>query len=149
ICDVDERAARRVVELVSKDQSTPVKGVTDFRKALDDKAVDALVIAAPDHWHGPATILACGAGKHVYVEKPACHNPREGEMMIAAARKYNRVVQLGTQRRSMPGINEAVQRLRSGEIGRVLFSRGWYNNARPSIGRGKPAPVPSWLDYSL
>src|SRR5207244_7940862 len=89
------------------------------------------------------------AGKHVYVEKPACHNPREGEMMVAAARKYNRVVQLGTQRRSMPGINEAVQRLRGGEIGRVLFSRGWYNNARPSIGRGKPAPVPSWLEYSL
>ncbi|MBI3192132.1 MAG: Gfo/Idh/MocA family oxidoreductase, partial [Pedosphaera parvula] len=108
-----------------------------------------LVIAAPDHWHGPATILACSAGKHVYVEKPASHNAREGELMVAAARKHKRVVQLGTQRRMMPGVVEAIEKLKTGAIGRVMFSRGWYNNQRPSIGHGKPAPVPAWLDYDL
>ena len=108
-----------------------------------------MAIAAPDHWHGPATILACAAGKHVYVEKPACHNPREGELMVAAARKHNRVVQVGTQRRSMPAIIESIERVRAGEIGKVLVSRGWYTAARKSIGHGKPAPVPAGLDYAL
>jgi predicted dehydrogenase len=120
-----------------------------MRRIFDDPAVDAVAIATPDHWHAPATILACAAGKHVYVEKPACHNPREGELMIDASRKHRRVVQLGTQRRSMPGIIEAVERVHAGEIGRVLFSRGWYNADRKPIGHGKPAPVPEWLDYSL
>ena len=149
ICDVDERAVRRAVELVKKEQPSGAQGVSDVRRVLEDKTVDALVIAAPDHWHAPAAILACAAGKHVYVEKPASHNAREGELMIAAARKHNRVVQLGTQRRSMPGVIEGIERLKAGELGRVLFSRGWYNNARPSIGAGKPAAVPEWLDYSL
>jgi predicted dehydrogenase len=149
ICDVDERAIGKAITALAGRQSKEPRGVRDFRRILDDAAVDALVIAAPDHWHGPATILACAAGKHVYVEKPASHNPREGELMIAAARKHKRVVQLGTQRRSWPGVIEAVQKARGGEIGRVLFSRGWYNNTRPSIGHGKPATVPEWLDYSL
>ena len=149
ICDVDSRAVRKAVELVGKGQPSPPRGETDVRRILEDKSVDALVIAAPDHWHAPATIMACAAGKHVYVEKPASHNAREGELMVAAARKHNRVVQLGTQRRSMPAIIEGIDRLKSGEIGRVLFARGWYNNSRPSIGKGKPAPVPEWLDYSL
>jgi predicted dehydrogenase len=149
VCDVDERAIAKGFKTLGNRQEKPPQSVKDFRRILDDRLVDALVIAAPDHWHGPATILACAAGKHVYVEKPACHNPHEGELMIAAARKYKRVVQLGTQRRSMPGVIEAIQKVRGGEIGRVIFSRGWYNNARPSIGHGKPAPVPDWLDYSL
>jgi predicted dehydrogenase len=116
---------------------------------LDDASVDALVIAAPEHWQAPATILACDAGKHVYVEKPGSHNPREGELMVAAARKNGRVVQMGNQRRSMPGVIEAVERVRRGDIGRALWARGWYNNARPSIGRGQPAPVPAELDWTL
>ena len=149
ICDPDERAIEKATAAVMQRQSKKPQGVADFRKVLDDPAVDALVIAAPNHWHGPATILACDAGKHVYVEKPASHNPREGELMVAAARKHRKAVQLGTQRRSMPGVIEAVEKVRSGEIGRVLFSRGWYNNSRPSIGHGKPAPVPAWLEYSL
>jgi predicted dehydrogenase len=120
-----------------------------MRRIFDDPAVDAVAIATPDHWHAPATILACAAGKHVYVEKPASHNPREGELMIEAARKHNRVVQVGTQRRSMQGMREAIERLRAGEIGRVLLSRGWYTAVRKPIGRGKPAPVPAGLDYAL
>src|SRR5689334_2049498 len=97
ICDVDERVIGRMTTEVSKNQERKPTGVGDFRKALDDKNIDVLVCAAPNHWHAPATILGCSAGKHVYVEKPACHNPREGELAVAAARKNNRVVQLGTQ----------------------------------------------------
>lgn len=148
ICDVDERAIAKGQKAAAGDRPAP-RAVKDFRRILDDPTVDALVIAAPDHWHGPATILACAAGKHVYVEKPVSHNPREGELMVAAARKHRRVVQVGTQRRSMPQIIEALQKVREGAIGRVLFSRGWYNNVRGSIGRGRPAPVPSWLDWEL
>jgi predicted dehydrogenase len=149
VCDPDERAIGKAKSAIAERQKEEVRGLVDFRKALDDAAVDALVIAAPNHWHAPAMILACVAGKHVYVEKPCCHNPHEGELMVAAARKHNRVVQHGTQRRSSPGLQEAVDRLRAGEIGRVLFARSWYNNRRPSIGRGNTATVPSWLDYSL
>lgn len=149
VCDVDERAIDKAAQAVTSKQGPAPKRVTDLRRILDDPTVDAVVVATPDHWHGPATILACAAGKHVYVEKPASHNPREGELMIAAARKHSRVVQLGTQRRSMPGTVEAIDRLRAGEIGRVLFSRGWYNADRKPIGRGKPAEVPAGLDYAL
>ena len=87
VCDVDERAIAKGFKTLGNRQAKPPQAVKDFRRILDDRSVDALVIAAPDHWHGPATILACAAGKHVYVEKPACHNPHEGELMIAAARK--------------------------------------------------------------
>lgn len=149
VCDVDQRAVDKTAAAVDKAQDKKPEGVGDFRRILDDPQVDALVIAAPDHWHAPATILACAAGKHVYVEKPASHNPREGELMIEAARKHHRVVQVGTQRRSSPGIAEGLQRMREGEIGRVLFARGWINSTRPSIGQGQTAAVPEWLDYEL
>jgi predicted dehydrogenase len=149
LCDVDSRRLETIAKSIGVKQARKPTGVGDFRKILDDPAVDALVIAAPDHWHALATILACAAGKHVYVEKPCSHNPREGELAIAAARKHNRVVQVGTQRRSWPGVIEAIDKLRAGAIGEVLYSRGWYANHRPSIGKGKPAPVPEWLDYSL
>jgi len=149
LCDVDSRRLATGLGKFGGKQSRKPQGVGDFRRILDDKSVDALIVAAPDHWHAPATILACSAGKHVYVEKPCCHNPREGELAIAAARKHDRIVQVGTQRRSWPVIIEAMDKLHTGEIGRVLYSRGWYANHRPSIGKGKPAPVPEWLDYSL
>lgn len=152
VCDVDERNLAKAVESVSKrlkDGARPPQGVRDFRRALDDKAVDALVIATPDHWHAPAAILACAAGKHVYVEKPCSHNPREGELLVEAARKHNRVVQHGTQRRTWPGIRQAVERLRAGEIGRVLSAKCYYHSNRPTIGRGKTGPPPAWLDWGL
>jgi predicted dehydrogenase len=149
VCDVDDQAAEKCVGLLGQQTSRTPQSVRDFRKILDDPSVDALLIAAPDHWHGPATILACSAGKHVYVEKPACHNPREGELMIAAARKHNRVVQMGNQRRSSAGVKSAIDRMHAGEIGRVLFSRGWITSARPNIGYGKAAAVPAHLDYTL
>jgi predicted dehydrogenase len=149
ICDVDERHMGKAVEVVAAKQARKPEGVSDFRRIIDDPAVDAIVIATPDHWHAPATIFACAANKHVYVEKPACHNPAEGEMMLAAARKFDRRVQLGTQRRSWPGIIEAMQRIKAGEIGRVLLSHSYYFNNRPTIGRGRAATVPAYLNYNF
>src|SRR6187551_598073 len=88
VVDVDENVLNRAMKSVTDKQKTKAQGVGDFRKALDDKSIDVLICAAPNHWHAPATILGCSAGKHVYCEKPACHNPREGELAVAAARKY-------------------------------------------------------------
>ena len=149
VADIDDDRVAEGAKIVSGKQNKAPKSVKDFRKILDDKSVDALFIAAPNHWHAPATILACSAGKHVYVEKPGSHNAREGELMVSAARKYKRVVQMGNQRRSWPALIEAIEKLRAGVIGPVRYARTWYNNARASIGRGKQVPVPENLDYSM
>lgn len=149
ICDVDSRALDKGVQRVAKKQGTAPKGVKDFRQVLDDKSVDILTIATPNHWHAPATILACAAGKHVYVEKPGSHDAHESGLMVAAAAKHQRIVQLGNQRRSAPGIIEGIEKLKAGAIGKVLTARCWYTRNRPTIGIGKPAPVPEWLDYTL
>ncbi len=150
ICDVDSRRFPGAEKLISSREGIkqPEK-VKDFRRILEDKSVDALFIAAPNHWHAPATILACSAGKHVYVEKPASHNPRESELIVLAAKKYKRVVQMGNQRRSWTALIEMVEKLKSGAIGKVITARCYYSNARGSIGIGKVVPVPESLDYSL
>jgi predicted dehydrogenase len=149
LCDVDQTRADSAAALIAKVEGQSPQAVTDFRKILDDPQVDALICAAPNHWHGPATILACTAGKHVYVEKPASHNAREGELMIEAARKHKRAVQMGSQRRSGPGIIAGVQAIQDGEIGRAYYARSWYANVRGPIGKGKPADVPENLDFEL
>jgi len=149
VCDVDKRNVEKAIESVSQVQKQPPQGVTDLRRILDDPAVDAICIATPDHWHAPAAILACQAGKHVYVEKPCSHNAREAELLVAAARKYDRRVQHGTQRRTWPVTVEAVQKLRSGAIGKLYQARCWYFSSRPSIGRGQATPIPDWLDWPL
>ncbi|HWI59857.1 MAG TPA: Gfo/Idh/MocA family oxidoreductase, partial [Bacillota bacterium] len=149
ICDVDSRAVDKGVAAVAKKQARKPQGIKDLRRMLEDPNVDAVSIATPDHWHAPATILACTAGKHVYVEKPGSHNVHESQLMVAAARQHKRVVQMGNQRRSWPWVIESIEALRAGELGNVYFARGWYTNHRASIGRGKPAPVPEWLDWSL
>ncbi|MDB6038670.1 MAG: oxidoreductase domain protein [Verrucomicrobiales bacterium] len=149
LCDIDDLRLARALKVMDERQARKPQSNKDIRKVLDDSSLDALFIAAPNHWHAPAAIMACNAGKHVYVEKPCSHNPWENEMIVAAARKHKRVVQMGNQRRSWPGEIEAMQMLRSGMIGKLKFARCWYNNSRPSIGRGKHVPVPSNLDYSL
>ncbi len=149
ICDVDSRAAEKAAAVVTKGQSRSAKIESDIRRVLDDRSIDALVVAAPNHWHAPATILGCAAGKHVYVEKPLSQTAEEGELAIQAARKHNRVVQLGAQRRSRPAIIEAIDKLHAGEIGDVLYARTWYNNRRESIGVGSPVATPDWLDWDL
>jgi predicted dehydrogenase len=149
VCDVDRRRAAVGARAVAEVSGRQPKAVGDFRRILDDRSVDLLVIATADHWHAPAALLACAAGKHVYVEKPCCHNPQEGELLLAAARKHKRLVQHGTQRRSWPAEREAIERLRGGVIGRVLFARAAHTGIRSPIGRGKPVPVPDWLDWDL
>lgn len=149
ICDVDSRASDKCINSVADLQNNRPRAASDFRKTLGDKELDALVVAAPDHWHAPATILACAAGKHVFLEKPVSHNPREGELLVAAAAKYGSVIQVGNQRRSWSVVVEAIQDLHTGLIGRPYFAKAWYANNRPSIGYGKVTAVPSWLDYDL
>src|SRR2546430_2355181 len=149
VCDVDSTLLAKAAGTVSQAQGKSMKSLADFRRAIDDKSIDALVIAAPDHWHAPAAILAMSAGKHVYLEKPCGHNAREGELLVDAQRKTKRVVQMGTQRRSSPRAIEAIQAIRDGIVGRPYFARAWYANRRVTIGHGKPVPVPANLDYEL
>ena len=146
VCDVDEKRIARGTKALKAGNA---KGVTDFRKILEDSEVDVLSIAAPNFWHAPAAILAMEAGKHVYVEKPGSHNMAEADMIVAASRKYDKRVQMGNQRRSYPHVREAMQRLREGVIGKVLTARTWYKNRRGSIGKGKPAKPPEGLNYEL
>lgn len=149
VCDPDDSRAGKAAELVAKDSPSKPKPIADFRKALDDKSVDAVVIATPNHWHAPASILACAAGKHVYVEKPCSHNGKEGELMVAAARKANRQVQMGNQRRSWPKLIEAVERLHAGDIGTVTSAQCWYTNGRGPTGKGIATSPPAGVDYEL
>jgi predicted dehydrogenase len=149
ICDVDDRAIAKGIKETAKQQKAEPKASKDFRRVLEDKSIDAVTIATPDHWHAPMAIMGLVAGKHVYVEKPCSHNPREGELLIAAVDKYQRVCQMGNQRRSFPTMHEAMAQLHDGIIGKLVFARTWYTNKRGPIGHGKSAPVPEWLDYEL
>lgn len=149
ICDVEDGAIQKGLKAVSGQARKP-EVIKDIRKLLERKDVDAIMVAAPDHWHAPAAIMACAAGKDVYVEKPLGHNPQEGEWLVAAARKYNRKVQMGNQRRSWPNLSQAVKEVREdGILGRVYFARGWYVNDRKPIGTGKKVAVPSTLNWDL
>jgi len=141
LCEVDESRLSKGLAMVQDKSGKAPKTATDFRKILEDKNVDAMSFALPNHWHAPATILACNAGKHVYVEKPGSHNPREAELMVEAARKHDRRVQMGNQRRSYAMVREAIQRLEEGVIGKRTFARSFYNNKRTAIGQGGQKPA--------
>ena len=149
ICDVDTRAVAKGVKAVARKQTSSPQGLGDFWKVLADPSVDVVTIATPDHWHTPMAIMALAAGKHVYVEKPCSQNPYEGELLVRAVDKYQRVLQMGAQRRSFPNLRAIIGELHGGLIGRTYFARAWYDNNRASIGHGQPAPVPDWLDYEL
>lgn len=150
VCDVDQnRLAAGAKYTAARQNGKAPKAVTDFRRILEDKDVDILSIAAPNFWQAPATILACHAGKHVYVEKPGSHNPREAELMVAAAQSSGLKVQMGNQRRSAPGFREGITKIHSGAIGQLRYARCWYDNNRTSIGKGKAAAVPTHLNYAL
>ncbi len=144
VCDPDQT---RLDAAAKSAGVAPAQAVTDFRRILDNPDIDAVLIAAPDHWHAPAAILACQAGKHVYVEKPCSHNFRESQLLVAAARKNNVVVQHGTQQRSREFTADAIQSLREGLIGDVLMAKAWNIQQRKDIGHGKPAAVPKGVDY--
>ena len=150
VCDVDERAIKRTVDAVGDEQKRTPTGEPDVRRVVENDDLDALVIAAPDHWHAPAAMLALDAGKHVYVEKPCSHNPGEGEMLVEAQRKHSDlVVQMGTQQRSSARSIRAVQKIRDGLIGTPYYGRAWYANDRGPLDLQTPAQVPEWLNYEL
>lgn len=149
VCDVDSRAALKCQKSVEKNQKRNPALEPDFRKLLTNKDVDAFMMATPDHWHAPGAIMAVKAGKHVYLEKPASHNPAEGELLVAAQKKYGKVIQLGNQRRSWPNVAQAIQELHDGAVGKPHFAKTWYTNNRAPIGVGKKVAVPDWLDFEL
>lgn len=147
VCDVDKNRAEAAARTANKLTGQAPKVISDMRALLEQKDIDAVVIATPDHWHAPATILACDAGKHVYVEKPCSHNIREGRLMTDAARRAKRVVQVGTQSRSGAHLREGMERLKNGAIGDILVAKSWNSQLRGNIGKRKPEPPPAHLDY--
>ncbi len=149
ICDVDESLLPIASRAVETAQGAAPRWATDFRRLLDDESIDAVVIAAPDHWHALMTVLACQAGKDVYVEKPVSHNIIEGERMLAAARKHLRVVQAGIQQRSGSHFQSAVQFVRSGKLGKVTLAKAWTIHRRKPIGFKKDKPTPEDVDYDM
>jgi predicted dehydrogenase len=149
VCDVDSTFMAKFAAEADKAMGAAPGTQKDFRKILEQKDVDAISIATPDHWHTPMAIAGLQAGKHVYVEKPCSHNPAEGAMLVEAQKKYGKVVQMGTQQRSSPHSIEIVGKIHEGLIGRAYYAKAWYSNVRKSIGYGKPAPVPAQLDWDL
>jgi predicted dehydrogenase len=149
LCDVDTRVFDVAGQLIQKETGKKAANIKDIRKLLEIKDLDAITIATPDHWHAPMGILGAQAGKHVYVEKPCSHNPNETEMLVAAQKKYGIVMQMGNQQRSGKASIEAVKDIQGGLIGRAYFGKAWYSNSRKSIGTGKAAAVPAWLDWEL
>ena len=147
ICDIDDEIiAKLSAEISGKQKRTP-GSTKDFRSVLDDKEVDGVIIGTPDHWHAIQTILACQAGKDIYVEKPLSQTIEEGQLMRDAARKANRVVQVGTQRRSGDHFRSAVDYVASGKLGKVCLIKAWMCQVRKSIGKPADSPVPPGVDY--
>lgn len=149
ICDVEKNILAKFAREAKKELGYAPKEEQDFRHVLAMKEVDAITIATPDHWHAPMAILGLEAGKHVYVEKPCSHNPGEGTMLVAAQKKYGKLVQMGTQQRSSPHTIEIVNKIHDGLIGRTYFAKTWYANTRKSIGHGVEVAVPETLDWDL
>jgi len=149
LCDIDESVLNQRAADFEKVTGRKVATFTDMRKVLDDKSIDVVGFATPNHWHALGTVWACQAGKDVYVEKPASHNIFEGRKMVEAARKHKRIVQHGTQCRSSPAIREGIEKLREGVIGKVYMARGIAFKFRPSIGRIQEEPVPAGVHYDF
>ncbi len=148
VCDIDESVLASRVAAVQK-AGHKATGIKDYRQALDDKTLDALVLGTPDHWHALPTIHACQSGKDVYVEKPDGHNILEGQTMVAAAKKHGRVVQLGTQSRSGPHFLACMDYLKTGAVGKVRFAKAWESAMQASIGNPPDSPPPAGIDYDL
>lgn len=150
LCDADENASGKKAEDLSKRVKNKVETVNDFRRVLDRKDIDVITIAAPNHWHALMTLLACEAGKHVYVEKPVCHTIWEGRQMVNAMKKNKRVVSAGFQNRSDVGLREAIPQIHEGRIGKITQARGLCYRNRDSIGKlDQPLTPPASVDYNL
>jgi len=149
VCDPDRDRLAAAAQLVTTASGRAPQAVADMRRLLEDRRIDAVWIATPDHWHVPAAILALEAGKHVYVEKPCSHNIREGRLLVEAARRTGRLLQVGTQTRSTAVAREAMERLHRGEIGEILVAKAWNSQRRGNIGKVQPSEPPAKLDYDL
>jgi len=149
VCDVDENLFPKAMSDIESLGGQKPKTVVDFRKLLDDKEIDVISIAAPDYWHALMTIWACQAGKDVYCEKPLSYNLAEGRKMVQAARKYNRIVQTGTQHRANRLSQKGIQLLMDGVIGDIYMGRGTVYRHRPSIGRVANSPVPAGVNWDM
>ncbi|WP_235298855.1 Gfo/Idh/MocA family oxidoreductase [Portibacter marinus] len=149
VCDVDSRRQADGMAKVLKDAGYPTKGEKDIRKILDDQEIDAVFLAIPDHWHAPGTWMALDAGKNVYVEKPASHNPHESELLIQLQKKYGKVVQMGNQQRSAPETIEIIKEIHNGAIGKAYKAVAFYSNTRGRVPDASVVPVPDYLDWDL
>ncbi len=150
VVDVDSKVGNnRAIEIGKRQGGLVPKFVEDIRTMLDDKSVDIVTIATPNHWHSLMAIWAMQAGKDVYVEKPVSHNVSEGRRAVEAARKYKKICQAGTQSRSNPGMIELIKAIHDGKIGDVKVARGLCYKSRPSIGPRAPAEVPANINYDL
>jgi predicted dehydrogenase len=147
LAEIDQRRIPAAMSLLAKRQDKVPTVVGDFRRLLDDSSIDVLVVGTPDHWHAIPTIMACQAGKDVYVEKPDGHNLVEGQRMVEAMRKHQRIIQMGTQARSDPGFLEAMAYIRSGKLGQVLVAKSWESTPQGSIGRPADTDPPEGVDY--
>ena len=149
LCDVDNRLFGKTINSFYNLNSGDITNYGDFRKMLENKDLDVITIATPDHWHAPMAIMALNAGKHVYLEKPFSHNPQEGEWIIKVQKKTGKILQVGNQQRSSPTSNEVINDIKQGLIGNPYYAKAWYSNSRKSIGKGKETTVPEWLDWNL
>jgi predicted dehydrogenase len=147
LVDVDERVIGPAADAVEKAGAKRPKAERDMRRIFDNRDIDAVVIATPDHWHTPAAILACDAGKDVYLEKPCSHNLRESALLLDAVRRNRRIVQHGTQARSREITRQAIDYVHSGKIGKVVMAKAWDVQKRDDIGHKPDSPVPSGVDY--
>jgi len=148
-CDVDDVIIEKHNIWCKKNIGYIPKVEKDFRKILEDKNIDAVFIATPEHWHAPMAIMAMQAGKHVYIEKPCSHNPFENDLLVAAQKKYGLKVQMGNQQRSARTSIMAIKDIREGIIGEAYKGEAYYSNNRGSIGIGKEIPIPETLDWEL
>lgn len=146
-CDCDQAKLSKGVKAWSDQAGHDIAGYDDLRRVLDDKSIDAVTYATPNHWHSLGAIWACQAGKDAYVEKPGSHNIFEGRKMVEAARKYDRIVQHGTQCRSSANIVDGIAKLHAGVIGDVYFARGIAYKVRGNLGQHAPRPIPEGLDW--
>ena len=148
-CDIDDDVIRKVSPEFEKAQGRAPQPAREFRRVLEDKDIDAVIIATPDHWHTRMALLACQAGKDVYVEKPLSQTIREGQLIRDAARKYKRVMQVGTHRRSGDHYRDAVEYVASGKLGKVCLVRAWTYQVRESIGNPPDGAPPAGADYDM
>ena len=149
LADIDSGRLSEAVETVKKISGKAPSRYRDFRRLVEDPRIDALVVGTPDHWHAIPTIMGCIAGKDVYVEKPDGHNMLEGQRMVEAMRKHQRIVQMGTQARTAAHFLSAIRYIRSGKLGKVLVAKAWESSRQRSIGRPADSDPPEGVDYDM